>query len=1172
MTGTRPTHAAARDLPTILVKLTNTARTAIADVLSADREGSSPPAALEFELDRRLGNAPARLRKIDQLDDASYNKFELDLPLLPSSGGVRLICVLKTNSLEGTFLLAVWAKPTRHVGKFPIDTTVTVQWGSGHTQLSLDSFDSMPTTGSVRRDGDQIIGDWGVYLDIQEKAAERREWHGRYERLKVLATHGARFRIVLLDTCPEYLWRTLDGAIVSLSTARTPSSQPRIAAKVIHTEESRSELILECDPPAALTTLPRGGVIEVKDIGTRTEVRRQRDGIHRLLRGTVGMPSLQHFLFADTVHESLAQCDSSTFTPCDFYLEQGINTQQRAAVNLALHTPDVALIQGPPGTGKTTVIAEICYQLAKRGKRILVASQTNLAVDNALAKLARTTEVLATRLSSDDRKLEDEALDFVGDRAVARWVASHIQQSQQEQRRLQACLDLEHLVRVIDGDSATSWLDHRIDAKALEQIVTHFQQDGRVSDAAEDSVVMTHPLLGMDTQWCALLNDNRLDHTLTPSEVCRLASLRLDTSSLQRTTAELERCERLHAARAEFASLTTRRNQIHAGIARLEYLRTLPRHAHIRCEEVVCDDLVGFDTQCGGTLGLLGDVLRMLRRHRKEVVAAWPYRGTVSRLRSRETEGCTRRLVTSRIENLDRWSSRGTVVLCAPLARAVTQRHLGALVCQIAHKGAVLTDLLGDVDDSAVLARKESVECEWESAARDIQRLEDAVGALSAPELELAIDRRRSEVDSHHRASRAASVLERWRRVLAENRGRTRARARLLELAMPGGRESTIRERLRAAGISEIATPAERGRVERKIAVIKEWIRACQESSASSPSIRSRFDSQVNVVGATCSYAGSKEFQERFAGFDHVIIDEVSKATPTEMLMPAVLGGRLVLVGDHKQLPPVLHEDTTFEEEATALGINTSDLLSKLRGSLFKTRFEELETRGDPRCIMLFDQYRMHPDIMDGVNQFYDGKLRAGVPDLGEKRRHGMEHIPFVGSADLHVVWLAVPENRDYQSEAIGSNRGQRNRSQARVCKRLLDVLSGGDRCERASDIGLITPYRGQWQLYKSMVQRDEIARDVRVATIDRFQGMEREIVIVDLVHNHPTRKPSQFLDQHERINVAMSRARSLLIIVGSYQSFVRAYGNKGTPYAAFYHVARQRGGLRTVEELDAGH
>ena len=127
----------------------------------------------------------------------------------------------------------------------------------------------------------------------------------------------------------------------------------------------------------------------------------------------------------------------------------------------------------------------------------------------------------------------------------------------------------------------------------------------------------------------------------------------------------------------------------------------------------------------------------------------------------------------------------------------------------------------------------------------------------------------------------------------------------------------------------------------------------------------------------TCNEAGKTQFWANafFKPFDIVVIDEVSKATLPELLMPMLLGNKIVLVGDHRQLPPMFKE-VTFQE-AVEEG-NLED------GSGFK-QFEELVTQS--LYVTLFDQvpknlketltvqYRMHPEIMNAVNNFYADSL-----------------------------------------------------------------------------------------------------------------------------------------------------------------------------------------------------
>ncbi|MFM6278612.1 MAG: DEAD/DEAH box helicase, partial [Dolichospermum sp.] len=129
----------------------------------------------------------------------------------------------------------------------------------------------------------------------------------------------------------------------------------------------------------------------------------------------------------------------------------------------------------------------------------------------------------------------------------------------------------------------------------------------------------------------------------------------------------------------------------------------------------------------------------------------------------------------------------------------------------------------------------------------------------------------------------------------------------------------------------------------------------------------------ANVVGITCVQAANYSFSEEFQSFDVVIIDEVSKCTPPELLIPALKGKKLVMVGDHRQLPPML-DTSTVAEVAQAMG-NSREELQFLEESLFKSQFEIADKSIKK---MLNTQYRMHPMIMGAINQFYHGKLECG--------------------------------------------------------------------------------------------------------------------------------------------------------------------------------------------------
>ena len=169
-------------------------------------------------------------------------------------------------------------------------------------------------------------------------------------------------------------------------------------------------------------TLPRTAALVYKASGDLAQVRRLKFGLELLEQGYGENPRLSEFLFeAARAHRPPLGKSRITLDQADL-LQPRLNEGQRAAVEGALNAPDLFLIQGPPGTGKTTVIAEICYQNAQRGQRTLIASQANLAVDNALSRLVHHPRIRALRRGRADR-VESEGAPFLEDKVVGTWLS-----------------------------------------------------------------------------------------------------------------------------------------------------------------------------------------------------------------------------------------------------------------------------------------------------------------------------------------------------------------------------------------------------------------------------------------------------------------------------------------------------------------------------------------------------------------------------------------------------------------------------------------------------------------------------------------------------------------------------------------------------------------------------
>ena len=319
------------------------------------------------------------------------------------------------------------------------------------------------------------------------------------------------------------------------------------------------------------------------------------------------------------------------------------------------------------------------------------------------------------------------------------------------------------------------------------------------------------------------------------------------------------------------------------------------------------------------------------------------------------------------------------------------------------------------------------------------------------------------------------------------------------------------------------------------------------------------YRSNVNLVAATCSICGSRDFMESYSDmfggkersdmfFDVVIMDEASKATPLEMAVPLVLGKKIIVIGDHKQLPPMMDENTI---DSALEKIGKKEIAEKLQKaeSQFKRLFEAAAKVRKTIVATLDTQYRMHEQIMNTIKQFYQeelaatGGLKCGItetmdiPDLANKgsRWHGITLNPII-QPSTHAVWIDVPTPETYLSP------GYKNEGELKAIDLVLKALQQADgysefvnaqQKPEDKEVGIITFYSAQSREIKKKYK----GKNYRMDVVDRFQGMERNIIIVSTVRSNPKNNIG-FAKEIERINVAFSRARRLLIVVGNKRQF----------------------------------
>lgn len=329
------------------------------------------------------------------------------------------------------------------------------------------------------------------------------------------------------------------------------------------------------------------------------------------------------------------------------------------------------------------------------------------------------------------------------------------------------------------------------------------------------------------------------------------------------------------------------------------------------------------------------------------------------------------------------------------------------------------------------------------------------------------------------------------------------------------------------------------------------------------------------VVGATCQQSASVEMAslKTLGGigdagivFDTVIIDEAARANPLDLFIPMSMAGtRVILVGDHRQLPHLLEPEV--EDEVAEVHDLSAAQREAFGQSLFERLWRQLKERSDQdsfsRVVMLDTQFRMHPLLGKLVSeQFYE---KEGLPPLkpGRDASAFMDDIP--GYEGKVCGWLNVPLSQGSEGRRGNSRvRAAEARCVAGEVKRLLE--------HGAHDlsIGVITFYSAQRDLiFEELAQLGIAEPDpetgawqasapwngltasgdekLRIGTVDAFQGKEFDVVLLSVVRSNARTMPPRDDEVYEkaanakfghlrlsnRMNVAMSRQRSLLVGVG---------------------------------------
>lgn len=871
-------------------------------------------------------------------------------------------------------------------------------------------------------------------------------------------------------------------------------------------------------------------------IGDFILLKRQQRAIEALDYEDNESPFIANWLF-DIEQANLP--DETTKVEIDTWGIDDLNDSQKRAVQGMLNAPDIFLVQGPPGTGKTTVIAEAIHQFVKQGKKVLLTSQANLAVDNVFERLTTSPDIRMIRLGRASKISEDAKM--FAEQEVLKTFYNSIDSAVTERFTGTWKNQDEKLNELRLFEQKASYL--KADFEKFSANVQAFQ-------AAYNEVAEKHRQL-----------DRIASETRIKNEEMRVQRYHLERAvgwvnqkGEELTTLTFEQLKKLWSIYIQPTmdfELFQHANVDWAQQNKAEFLATfklnVSRMQHfIQFIPVVDQDLQRLQT---GTTASAEQLLEIetLESRKREIEK---YLATADGIKYFEE-------FQKIIQQIEALKQSGTLSLHDDYNKIsyFNQSLKSVLEKEFESQNkSKISQILFQLKDyllnlQAQLPIKQQLANDYLKTQLQLYKEEpiDEEGLLKAD-----VAKQHAFVELQE-GRKALSIVEQ------QLQGFLQTVSAYLEVDVTyGSIESELqlaqmRLNEQRAGSQQIRTELE--------PLLKEWQKRLQSKE------QARFDKEhfietyikaCNVVGISCTENPRELDKTDHVEFDVAIIDEVSKATPPEMLIPMVRARKTILVGDHRQLPPIFSEHTKqYKDHIEQLGMEDDDVLNEqnldrfknmVTASLFKEYFEQAD---DSIKTSLLVQYRMHPQIMSIINHFYEQQLTCGLKEPDVQRAHKLLIPSANGTSfihpDKHCYWVdsAInPVGQFVEQQSDGTSFI--NELEALLIYETLIKLDeeiGKQNLLQKKDVGVISFYGKQVRFIRNLIRKNTKGKGfthlkVDINTVDRFQGKEKSIVLVSMVRNKKMpkkfKRPNSHIASFQRINVAFSRAKELLVIFGA--------------------------------------
>ena len=747
------------------------------------------------------------------------------------------------------------------------------------------------------------------------------------------------------------------------------------------------------------------GFIALSAVGDFALIRRFRESIGSLKRDEGYCPNLALWLF----DISKAEIPNVNNIKIDEWLNKGIenNREQNMAVRKMLAVKDVCLIQGPPGTGKTTVIAEAIYQFVLRGERVLIASQTNLAVDNALERLANEPAIRAIRLNAQ-KSTEDIA--HMTENKVLSFFFGNISNKLKEKY-----LRIKHQINLFNKFvKENNEIEFILPKDYINLILNNIYEK-------------LHSLKNIKIDILNLNIDNMTEDVLTMGlrEIYKNINYFYELKRNLESSVNIEESPEVLILNKKIIELKDKINDENTSEEESQELIIELKKLQKQKSNYKTS---GFEL--------------------KEVYKALLDESIISEYNNSKNTNTIKEYINKNISKIDE----------------IKKVFDNVEEYSNTYKNSLKTEDIKELENQLKTAegRIRAIEEEESNFRKSLNEDNKKIRDIKK-ETNIADETPNNEIYN----------------VLSSKRDEARKNL---------DSQKAFKDKF-SSFINDFNKRLEKIDINYENEYFKEtYINSC------------------NVVGMSCT-ENIKTLEEKgFNAFDVVIIDEVSKATPPELLMPMLRAKKVILVGDHRQLPPLFGEyeksykeiiDTIedTDENKQVKGILTEENFNKyenmVTSSIFKTYFEQA-----PNEIKhsLLTQFRMHSHIMEIINRFYENRLKAGVPKDKEDtvKDHQLEikrtnRLSFI-KRDRHAYWIDSSEIKLSQNKkaSIYESTTQTSTSihnvlEAHIVMELLKQIAAAYKklnLEKKVQVGVISLYQLQVNKLRAMLKNERRKTD----------------------------------------------------------------------------------------------